>query len=94
MSGRLGCYHGDVNRDDLLAFVRRDWQQLAQAKSEYWRTLKQSMTPDDVLALGDRLRQHARTMRPDWPSQSGRAEDLAVHIRVAEALRAVSVRPR
>jgi hypothetical protein len=83
-----------VTRDDILAFAHRDWQRLARAKDEHWLSLKQSMTPDEILALCDSLRQHARTLRPDWPGESDRAEDLAVHLRVAEALRAVSVRPR
>jgi hypothetical protein len=82
-----------VNSDDILAFARRDWQRLAEAKTEYWLSLKRSMAPDDVLALCDDLRKHARSVRPDWPSESDRADDLAVHVRVSAALRDVSLLP-
>ena len=82
-----------MNRDDILAFARRDWRRLARAKTEYWLSLKQGMTPDDILAFGDRLRQDARAVRPDWPTESDRADDLAVHVRVSDALRAVSLLP-
>jgi len=33
-------------------------------------------------------------LRPDWPTLEARRDDLAVHLRVAEALRAVEVRTR
>jgi hypothetical protein len=81
-----------VNRQDLLAFAHRDWSLIAEAKTEFWQDHKRDHTPDDILAVGEQLRQHARAVRPDWPSDSERAPDLAVHLRVTEALRAVSTR--
>ena len=50
------------------------------------------MTPAEVLALGDQLRLYVKALRPDWPGQSDADDDLAVHARVAEALRAVFLR--
>lgn len=67
---------------------------LADAKAEHWLSLKLGMTPTEILTLGDDLRRHARAVRPDWPAEADRAEDVAVHARVAEALRAVSRRSR
>jgi hypothetical protein len=83
-----------VTRDDILAFANRDWAQVAEAKSEFWRDQKRGLSAAEVLALGDQLRRHVQAVRPDWPSAADRAEDLAVHSRVAEALRAVAIRPR
>jgi hypothetical protein len=83
-----------VDSRDILAFARRDWSRVADAKAEYWLSLKGGMTPTEILTLGDDLRRHARAVRPDWPAEVDRAEDLAVHARVAEALRAVSRRSR
>jgi hypothetical protein len=83
-----------VERSDILAYVHRDWQRLADAKMAFWLDRKHDLGPDDILAIGDQLRQHARAVRPDWPSEAERAADLAVHLRVTEALRAVSSRPR
>ncbi|HEY3383100.1 MAG TPA: hypothetical protein VGK32_15120 [Vicinamibacterales bacterium] len=83
-----------VNRQDLLAFAHRDWSLVAEAKAEFWRDRKRDRTADDTLAIGEQLRQHARAVRPDWPTESERAADLAVHLRVTEALRAVRIRSR
>jgi hypothetical protein len=81
-----------VNRQDLLAFARRDWSLVAEAKTKFWQDRKRDHAPDDILAVGEQLRQHARSVRPDWPSDSERAADLAVHLRVTGALRAVPTR--
>jgi hypothetical protein len=89
-----GWYDGAVDRDAILAFARRDWSLVAEAKTEFWREQKRDLSAAELLAIGERLRRHAQTVRPEWPSASERAEDLAVHHRVAEALRAVAIRPR
>jgi len=83
-----------VTQSDILAYVHRDWQRVADAKTAFWLERKRDLAPEDVLAIGDQLRQHAQAVRPDWPSEAERAADLAVHVRVTEALRAVSIRPR
>lgn len=90
----LGWYDGAVDRDDILAFARRDWSQVAAAKAGFWRDQKRELSALEMLALGDELRLHAQRVRPDWPTEADRAADLAVHHRVAEALRAVVIRPR
>jgi hypothetical protein len=81
-----------VHRDDVLAFAHRDWARVAEAKTAFWRERKRILTPAGILAIGEQLRQHARAVRPDWPSTADRETDLAVHLRVTEALRAVSSR--
>ncbi len=83
-----------MNRDDVLQFARRDWSALAESKSRFWHDLKSRRSAGEVLAIADQLRQQARQLRPDWPTLDARLNDLAVHLRVAEALRAVSRRPR
>jgi hypothetical protein len=83
-----------VDRDDILAFARRDWSGVAEAKAEFWIASKRGLTAAEILAVGESLRRHALALRPDWPSQSERDADLAVHVRVAESLRAVSSRSR
>ena len=76
---------------DIRAFARRDWAALERQKARFWADRKPAMTPDEALALGDALRRHAQTLRPDWPDAAERAADLALHARVGEALRAVSL---
>lgn len=75
--------------EDVMAFVRRDWAAVEEGKAAFWAERKASISAAQVLALGDGLRRHARTLKPDWPDAAERAEDLAVHRRVSEALRAV-----
>jgi hypothetical protein len=83
-----------VTRDEILQFVHRDWSALATSKTSFWRGMKSARSAAEVLALSDRLRQQARQLRPAWPDLDERLADLAVHERVAEALRAVARRSR
>lgn len=79
-----------MDADDIRAFARRDWNAIAESKAGFWAERKPAMTPDEALAVAEGLRRHARALRPDWPDIRERDDDLAVHARVAEALRAVS----
>jgi hypothetical protein len=76
-----------VHEVDIRAFARRDWAALNGCKARFWAERKRAMTAGDALELGDTLR-----LRPDWPDPTERAADLTLHARVAEALRAVSIR--
>jgi len=78
-----------MTREDIRAFARRDWATVAEAKARFWAERKWAMTASDALATAEMLRQHARRLRPDWPSPDERAADLAHHVRLSEALRAV-----
>ena len=62
---------------------------MEQAKRRFWSERKQTLSPGEALAIADGLRLHVRALRPDWPSAQERAEDLAVHARVAASLRRV-----
>ena len=90
MAARRRCYDPVVNSDDVRAFARRDWAAIADAKASYWAERKRTMTVDQALAVADALRIHVRVLRPEWPDPGSRDEDMAVHERVSEALRAVS----
>ncbi len=83
-----------MDRDAVLQFIRRDWSAVAEAKTRFWHGQKAHRSAADVLLVADQLRQHARRLKPDWPTPEERLADLAVHQRVAEALRAVARRPR
>ena len=89
-AGYSRCYDRAVNAEDIRAFARRDWAAVADAKARFWADRKRAMTPDEALATAEMIRQHARALRPDWPDSRERDEDCAVHVRVSEALRAVS----
>ena len=83
-----------MNRQALRQFAHRDWSAVASSKTRHWRTLKADRSAADALAIADRLRIHAQLIRPDWPTPQQRLDDLRVHQRVGEALRAVAGRAR
>ncbi len=84
------CYHQPVTRSEVLLFAGRDWELVEEEKARFWAERKPHMTPGEALAAGEVLRQFVRRLRPDWPDEDDRASDLADHVRVGEALRAVS----
>lgn len=83
-----------MRKEDILAFARRDWASVAEAKERYWAGRKSTMTPAEALRLGDALRTDAKAFGRGEPTASERAEDLATHDRVAEMLRRGETRRR
>lgn len=84
-----------MTRDDVVAFVYRDWAAVADDKARYWAERKATLSLLDLLRISADMREHARAVRPDWPTEADRAADAAVHQRVSQALRAVAdIRPR
>jgi len=80
---KLRCVHDPA---DLRAFAHRPWREMAAAKVAFWKAEKARLGPGEIWAMGDALRAEARALRPDWPSEREREEDLAVHTRVARSL--------
>ena len=78
-----------MTRDDILAFAQRGWAAVADAKARFWAQRKRTMTASEALACGDRLRRHVRVLKPGCSDTRERAEDLDLHRRLSEALRAV-----
>ena len=76
-----------VRAEDVRSYVGRDWQALAAVKDEAWIEQRRSGGVAGALRLADELRREVMALRPDWPSEDDRAEDLATHSRVAEILR-------
>lgn len=83
-----------MTRDEILQFVRRDRSAVDAVKTRFWHDLKTRLSAAEVLGMADQLRQEARRLRPDWPSHDERLQDIAVHRRVSEGLRAVTLRSR
>ena len=78
-----------MRKEDVIAFVQRDWNAIAALKRRRWAEQKSRMTPADALAVGDELRHHVSALRSDWPTDEDRRQDLASHIRISEMLRRV-----
>jgi hypothetical protein len=84
------CYDRVVNPADIRAFVERDWEAVQRETDRYWVEWKGSVTLAEALAAADALRRHAVAVRPGWPDAADGSADFAVHLRVSDALRAVS----
>jgi hypothetical protein len=67
---------------------------VARSKTSHWHDLKSRRTTADLLGVAVGLRRATKRLLPGWPSLDERLDDVAVHQRVAEVLRAVVGRPR
>ena len=79
-------YHRLVKAEDIRGLARRRWDLVERLEAEHWVAEKRRMSPLDALRLADGLRAHASRLRPCWPSERERAEDLALHDLVARKL--------
>jgi hypothetical protein len=64
------------------AFVRRPWGSLAALEREHWAREFAHRGPIATLLVSQILWEHMRRVRPDWPSEAMRREDLRHHIAV------------
>lgn len=83
-----------MDPEAVRRFVHRDWSAVAASKTRSWHALKTRQSAAEVLRIADQLRTHAQRLRPDWPTRQDRLDDLLIHQRVGEALRAVVCRSR
>jgi hypothetical protein len=71
----------------VLQITRAEWKAAARAKERYWREYKRAHGPAAGILIADELRRQVLAMRPDWPSEEERAEDLAMHLRLIDVIR-------
>jgi hypothetical protein len=81
-----------MRAEDVRAFVRRDWSALHDVKTDAWLEQRRLRGVEGTFEIADELRQRVLAIKPGWPSTDERAEDLATHLRVSEALRRVGRR--
>ena len=65
---------------DARAFVERDWAGLAALKRAHWAERFRAEGAHATLRAATALWEHARRVRPEWPSEQDRAADLAQHV--------------
>jgi hypothetical protein len=71
-----------MDRNALRAFVERPWAEVARLDREYWAERHRREGPAATVAASQALWSHMRSVRPDWPDERERAEDLAHHLRL------------
>jgi hypothetical protein len=67
--------------------MERDWAAVAAAKDTAWLNMRRTDGIPGALRIADALRAQVLSSHPHWPSDEERAEDLSMHVRVAEAMR-------
>ncbi|MEM7481612.1 MAG: hypothetical protein AAF481_10600 [Acidobacteriota bacterium] len=78
-----------MEASDLRGYANRSRSSLAEIEAAYWRSRKDRFGAGEGLRIAAELREHVRTVRPDWPTPEDRLADLQAHIRLGELLRSV-----
>lgn len=81
-----------MRREDIRAYLDRDWDRVAEAKRVRWRERRDGLGAAEAVRVAAELYEHIRRVRPDWPSAESRRADLEHHLRLSERLRAVGRR--
>jgi hypothetical protein len=69
-----------VDREAIRAFVERPWRTLEALKRAHHARRFRERGAAAGLEAGAALWQHARRVRPDWPTAAERTADLAHHV--------------
>lgn len=69
-----------MNRGEIEAFVRRDWQAVQDSKSAYWAERFQRHGWRPAWAAADALWHDVRRTRSGYPSADDRDQDLIHHL--------------
>jgi hypothetical protein len=73
-------YTSAVDAASARRFLDRPWALLRTAKRRHWAEEVAARGPEAPLRAARALWLHMRRVRPDWPSDAERAEDLAHHL--------------
>src|SRR5262245_5346793 len=71
---------------DVKAYAARAWHLAAELKQDHWARELAERGPLATFEASQALLEHMRCLRPDWPSEAERSEDLAHHIALKRAI--------
>jgi len=75
-----------LDADAVHAFVRRDRNATEDLKRRHWAERFRAEGSAATLAASSALREHARRVRPDWPTDADRTDDLEHHMALRRKL--------
>lgn len=75
---------------DIRAFVQRDRAAVEEAKRAHWVAAYRRLGPDHTVRAAARMYAYARAVRPDFPTASELADDLAHHVALKQRLTAAA----
>lgn len=70
----------------LKAYRERDWARAEALKRAHWAREFATRGPEATVEAAQALWQHMRLVRPDWPSDEERGEDLAHHLELKQRI--------
>jgi hypothetical protein len=79
-------YTDFVDRNDIQAYVSRDWDAIRAAKDDYWAARLRDGGTEPLLTVAESLRQLVRAVQPDWPRPEDREADFDHHVAVKRLL--------
>lgn len=66
--------------------MRRAYDVVEESKRDHWARRFRQRGAAATWGVGQALRQHAKQVRPDWPTQADRADDLEHHVELTRLL--------
>jgi hypothetical protein len=75
-----------MDRAAIRAFVARDRERVAALKRAHHARRYRASRGAAGLDAGRVLREHVRRVRPDWPTERDRDEDLAHHLALKQRI--------
>lgn len=74
-----------IDPEHLRAYARRPWSDIERAKREYIAD-RYRADPSAHARSVERLREHMREVRPEWPTKDDLARDLADHVALKQKI--------
>jgi hypothetical protein len=75
-----------MDREAVRAFVMRDRDRVAALKRDHHASRYRASGGKSGLEAARALREHARKVRPDWPTARDREDDLAHHVALKQRI--------
>ena len=75
-----------MTQDDEKAFATRDWPAVSDADALHWAAESGERSSVATVEASRALWEHARRIRPQWPTADDSARDFAEHLRLKRLL--------
>ena len=69
-----------MDRNAIRRYAERPWARIEASRREYRARRFAEDGPDATLRVAHALWLHMRSVRPDWPTEQDRDEDIAHHV--------------
>ena len=74
-----------VDLEAIRRYAQRPWARIEASKREHWARQRDEHGAGSAVLAAHALWLHMRRVRPDWPTEEERAQDLADHVALQRA---------